>query len=286
LPANEGASPQDEADLALLAAAAREAGALIREGFGKTLEVRHKPDGGPVTAIDLDADALLRERLTGARPDYGWLSEESPDAPQRLERQRVFIVDPLDGTRAFVKGEAGFCCALAVIEAGRPRAAAIYDPLADDLYTAASGAGAWRNGAPSIASARNALEGARMVGTPGLYQDRRWPVPWPPLDARPVNAIALRLALVAAGAFDGMIALGPRHEWDIAAGALLVAEAGGLISDPWGSALLFNNPIPRTPGVVAAGAGLHALLLERTRATPPPSALKRAPPQPPSDDAR
>jgi myo-inositol-1(or 4)-monophosphatase len=264
-------SPSPASDRDLLVAAAREVGALLKRGFGNHGDVRSKGAAGPVTDIDMAADALLKERLRAARPDYGWLSEETTDNPERLKHRRAFVVDPLDGTRAFIQGQDDFCTSLAVVENGRPIAAAIYAPLRKTMYAAAEGAGATRNDAPVRTTERASLEGARLVGKPAMFADRRWDPAWPEIRASHINAIALRLAMVAAGEFDGVFALGFKSEWDTAAGALLVSEAGGRITDPWGAPLAFNQTDPRAPGAVAAGPALHAMLIEQLRNVPHPS---------------
>jgi myo-inositol-1(or 4)-monophosphatase len=264
-------SPSPASDRDLLVAAAREVGALLERGFGNHGDVRSKGAAGPVTDIDMAADALLKERLRAARPDYGWLSEETVDSPERLNHRRAFVVDPLDGTSAFIQGLDDFCTSLAVVEDGRPIAAAIFAPLRRKMYAAAEGAGTTCNEAPVATTDRAELAGARLIGKPGMFADRRWNPPWPEVRASHINAIALRLAMVAAGAFDGVFALGFKSEWDTAAGALLVSEAGGVITDPWGAPLRFNQLDPRAPGAVAAGPVLHAMLIEQLRNVPHPS---------------
>lgn len=260
-------------DLALLETAARAAGDILRNGFGRRVETWSKGAAGPVTEIDLAADKLLKETLTGARPDYGWLSEETTDNPERLGKRRVFIVDPLDGTIAFIKGEPDFVTALAIVEDGEPIAAALYAPITDEMFLAARGAGAFLNGAPIAVTSRTALEEARIIASKAVIASPQWPQPWPPLRLAQCNSVAYRLATVARGKVDGLLAFGYKNEWDTVGGALIVAEAGGVVSDPWGKPLRFNQPDPRAPGAVAGGATLHALLIERTQAIPHPAAF-------------
>jgi myo-inositol-1(or 4)-monophosphatase len=258
-------------DLALLADAAHAAGQILRDRFGGALETWSKGAAGPVTDVDLAVDKLLRETLTAARPAYGWLSEETADDSARLGKARAFSVDPLDGTRAFIQGVPDFCTSLAVVENGAPVAAVVLNPIKQEVFAAAKGQGATLNGRAITVSARDQLEGAHLPGQPGFYRDKRWPAPWPPLRATPRMALSYRLALVACGEFDGMVALGFKHEWDLAAGVLLVEEAGGRVSDPWGESLIFNQPDPRLPGAVASGPALYPVLLEQVRRTPHPS---------------
>ena len=261
-------------DLALLAEAARAAGVMMLTLRGRTA-VRGKADGSPVTDADLAVDAMLRERLTAARPDYGWLSEETADAPARLERRRVFVVDPIDGTSAYIRGKPWFCTSLAVVEEGRPVAAAVFAPELDELFLAEEGGGATLNGAPARAGATTDLAAARVVGDPGLLR----PPAWPPFTVERRNALAYRLALVACGRFDAAISPSPKREWDIAAGALLVSEAGGAVTDAEGAPLRFNTPAAQAPGLVACAPALLPLILGRTAARGRPS---RAPELEPS----
>ena len=210
-----------------------------------------------MTEADLAVNDMLHERLREARPGYGWLSEESEDGPARLDRERVFIVDPIDGTRSFIEGSGTWAHALAVAEAGRITSAAIYLPMRDKLYTAAEGEGAFLNGARITAANRDALDGAALLAARVTMEPRYWQggaAPEVTRHHRP--SLAYRLALVAEGRFDAMLTLRDSWEWDIAAGALILAEAGAGITDRSGQALRFNNARPLLPGVIAAGPSL------------------------------
>lgn len=258
-------------DLSLLESAARDAGALCLELLKKPLEVRSKGAAGPVTNIDLAVDALLKQRLRGVRPDYGWLSEEETDVPeQRVGKQRVFMLDPIDGTTALVDGGPHFTISIGITNNGAPFAGAIYAPKTGEMFLGAPGFGASLNGAPIRASTRTEVEGARAIGKRGFYEHVvKWPEPWPDMDFTAFPSIAYRLAKVASGEYDFVILAGPKHEWDIAAGAAILEAAGGLFTDGWGEPFVLNQPTPRTQsGVVAAGAALHPLLIERTNFLP------------------
>jgi myo-inositol-1(or 4)-monophosphatase len=252
-------------DLQLLIDCAREAGQLALARRTPDLKIEHKSDGSPVTSADLEVDALLTERLRGARPGYGWLSEETPDNPARLSAERVFMVDPIDGTRAYMRGKPWFVVSLAVVEAGRPVAAAIYAPALEELYTAVEGQGSQLNGAPIRASPRDELEDAAMLGDAKLFAHPAWKNPWPPMRIDQRNAIAYRMALVAAGAFDAAVALSPKHEWDLAAGVLIASEAGAVAVDHKGWALRFNTPRALCPSLVCAAPALAPLILAKTQ---------------------
>ncbi|MBS0386694.1 MAG: 3'(2'),5'-bisphosphate nucleotidase CysQ [Proteobacteria bacterium] len=258
-------------DLPLLEAAAREAGALVRDLLTKPLDIRSKGEAGPVTNVDLAVEALLAERLRAARPDYGWLSEETPDdADARLNAERVFMLDPIDGTAAMIKRKPQYTICIGVADGAEAVAGAVYNPATDEMFLGAAGVGATMNGRAMQVSERNMLEGARMVGSSTRFTDWRWPKPWPTMEIERRESIAYRMAAVAAGQADATILFNWKHYWDIAAGAAIVAAAGGVVTDTWGAPLAFNLREPRAPGVVASGASLHALLIERTSHFPDP----------------
>ncbi len=255
-----------EADRALLLEAAEAAGAVALSFFGRAPQVWEK-DGaaGPVTEADLAANALLAERLRAARPDYGWLSEETPDDSARLDCARVFIVDPIDGTRAFIAGEAGWCVALAVAERGRPIAAAAVFPVLGAAYGAHEGGGAARDGAPIAPSYRAALEGAHVLAGAPQFEARHWAGPAPVVrrDFRP--SMVHRMVMVAEGAADAAVSFRGTWEWDAAAGELIAREAGCTVTDGLGARIVYNAPHPRAAGLVAAPPRLHAALMARRR---------------------
>ncbi len=254
-----------ENDLALLIGAARAAGVLATRYSGPSARRWDKPgDAGPVTEADLAVDALLRETLTAARPDYGWLSEETPDTATRLTRQRTFIIDPIDGTRSFIEGAQTWAHSLAIADAGRITAAVVFLPLKDKLYSAALGTGAFLNNAPIRASLKQALEGASVLAAKPAYAEHHWRAgKAPPMIRHHRPSLAYRLSLVAEGRFDAMLTLRPSWEWDIAAGALILQEAGAHATDRTGGPLVFNNPHPQVNGVIAAGANIHSILRDQ-----------------------
>ena len=258
------AADRDRADRDLLVDAAREAGRIARRHRLRGVEPVEKPDGqGPVTAADLEIDAMLRARLLAARPGYGWLSEESADDPARLGAARVFVIDPIDGTRAFADGQGDYTHALAVVERGVPVAAAIHQPERDRMWAAARGAGATRDGAPLAPTGRAGLDGATVLANRASFDARHWRLGPPPVRRTFRSSLAYRMALVAEGRFDAMVTLRASWEWDIAAGALLCLEAGAAATDRDGRALRFNNPHPQVGGALAATPAVHAALLDR-----------------------
>ncbi len=253
-----------ERDLALLEGAAREAGAVAMRHFAGPRTARQKPGGhGPVTDADLEIDRLLRERLTAARPDYGWLSEESEDGPERLAAERVFIVDPIDGTRAFVAGERSWGHALAVVERGQVVAGVVHMPALGHCYAAARGKGATMNGAPIAASGRRVIDGARVLAARNQFRPEFWPGGVPSIEPSLRPALEYRLCLVAEGRYDATLSFRDIWEWDLAAGTLIVTEAGGVVTDRFGQVPVFNAPEARVPGLVCAGPALHGLILGR-----------------------
>lgn len=256
------------ADLDLLRTAAIEAGAmaLARREAGLTIET--KPGGSPVTDADLAVDGWLRERLRAARPDHGWLSEETPDTEERLSRRRIFVVDPIDGTQAFMKGKPWWTVALAVVEDGEPVAAVVHAPVLGETFEAAVGAGAFMNGRPITASEVGALDDASILAGARLLEGPRWSEPWPAVKVENRNSLAYRMCLVAAGAFDAAMALTPKWDWDVAAGALIAAEAGATVSDHHGRPWRFNRPDPRQASLVCAAPALHPLIIRRCRPIP------------------
>ena len=258
-------------ELELLEAAAREAGTMARELSLKPLEIESKGEAGPVTNVDKAVDAMLELKLLAKRPDYGWLSEETPDNPDyRLGKARTFMLDPIDGTASLIGKTPQWTVCIGLIEGNRAYAGAIYNPMTDEMFTGVVGHGAFLNGRPVKVSDIGFLEGARMIGQKARFADKRWPTPWPKMDIIERHSIAYRLGLVAAGMGDATLLFNWKHEWDVAAGAAIVEAAGGVVTDMWGDPLRFNNENPRVPGVVAAGAALHALVIERTKGLPDP----------------
>lgn len=258
--------PDPRDDLALLVAAARAAGALALQWYGHDPQQWQKSDDSPVTEADLAVDKYLRETLLAARPDYGWLSEETEDNADRLTKKRVFVVDPIDGTRAFLKNDPHWGISIAVVEDGKPISAAFYNPAMDEMFTAQKGAGAFLNGQPIQPSAHPTIEEARVLGHEGLYRHKAWPTKWPDdLHIENRNSIAYTICLVAAGRFDGTVSLSGKSDWDLAAADLIMEEAGGHLTTHMGDPYVYNTANTRHLNVVAAGADLHAALLEKLK---------------------
>jgi len=256
-------------DLALLEGAVREAGHIARSFFGGPFKRWQKEKGSPVTEADLAIDAFLTKELRGARPAYGWLSEETEDDESRLSARHVFIVDPIDGTLAFVRNKPEFTICAAIALEGRPVAGVVFNPITDECFQARTGAGAWCNGVRIHPSERSAVEGCRMLGDKPMFEHPAWSslpnIPWPPMQIETRNSIAYRMALVARGDFDAMLALSAKHDWDLAAADIVLSEAGAGVTTHKGDAFRYNGAVPLQPSVVAAGATLHSALLDRIR---------------------
>ncbi len=251
------------ADLDLLEETAREAGEIASRFWRADQQVWDKGGEGPVSEADLAVDRHLKERLLGMRPDYGWVSEETEDDPARLAAERVFIIDPIDGTRAFVAGERTWAHSLALAEDGRVVAACVFLPARDKIYLAAAGEGATLNGAPIAAVQRDALEGASLLSARSGLDARHWSGGPPDVKRHFRASFAYRLTLVAEGRFDALLTLRPTWEWDVAAGALIAMESGARVSDRNGRDPAFNSGTRQMDGLVAGGRTVHGELLKR-----------------------
>lgn len=253
----------------LLADAVREAGDLALQYFRRDPKVRKKPDGTPVSEADEAVDALLRERLIGADPSKGWISEESESRPSAFEDS--WIVDPIDGTRAFIDGKPEWTISVALVRSGQPILAAVYNPASSEFFCAAKDQGALLNGARIAPTNRAEIAGSYIATSPKLIRSSRWPEPWPELDVRWINSIAYRLSLVAAGVVDAVVSLSAKSDWDIAAADLIIHEAGGCLTNHRGDRLSYGQSggvDSAHKSVVAAGPRLHEALIERTKIVP------------------
>ena len=248
-------------DLRLLEDAVRAGGNIARKFYGGDYKRWSKEGGSPVTEADLAVNKYLCETLMTARPAYGWLSEESADDPSRLSRRHVFVVDPIDGTVAFLKNRPHFTICAAVVVDGRPCCGAIYNPITDELYSARSGDGARRNGAPIHVTARETLAECAMLGE----RTQLTRAPWPTLHVQNRNSVAYRLMLVADGSADASVSLSAKRDWDLAAADVILHEAGGVLTDVHGTALRYNGASTIQSSLVAANPALHAGIIALLR---------------------
>jgi myo-inositol-1(or 4)-monophosphatase len=228
-----------------------------REGEAPTARVWEKTKGHPVCDADLAVDALLKERLGALAPDIGWLSEETIDDPARLDATRLWLVDPIDGTRDYIRGRSGWCVSVALVEGGDVAFAGIYAPVTQQLWVAHRGGGAECNGKRLVASVRQDFAGAR-VPTDALPKiDRDLAIVEKP------NSIAMRMTMVACDRADLVATLRWGHEWDIAAAHLIATEAGAVVSNATGGALRYNKREPMDFGLICCAPGIHSAAVER-----------------------
>lgn len=244
-----------EADLQLLEASARQAGALALEYFGRDPETWFKGNRSPVSEADLAVDRFLADQLQAARPEYGWLSEETADDRSRLACSRVFIVDPIDGTRAFLAGGDEWTVSLAVVENGRPVAGAVFCPRRDEMFAACLGGGATLNGERISVSDQSAVAGASLTGPHSIVANKDV-IAAGFRGTEVLRSLAYRLTMVAAGRVDVGAARGGPSDWDLAAADLLVQEAGGKLTDLSGRSLIYNRAKTGHPALIAASSRL------------------------------
>ena len=247
-------------DRARLESICREAGQIaLRQwpGHGHALESWEKTPGSPVCTADLEVDAFLKRELHALLPAAGWLSEETVDQLERLEKGLCWLVDPIDGTRDFIRGRPGWAVSVALVSEGKPLLASLVAPARGETWSATAGQGAWRNDERLRTSTRTTLPGARVPADSLPKEDKDLA-----MVAKP-NSIALRIAMVAAGEADLVATLRWGYEWDIAAAVLIASEAGAAVSDAFGKPLFFNTPSAQAFGVLATAPGIHAAAVER-----------------------
>ena len=250
----------------MLNAAVREAGVIAMSYYQTKLKTWMKDGNSIVTEADIAVNEHLRKALADARPDYGWLSEESRDDAKRLRQERVWIVDPIDGTRAFAKGKPHFTISVALVEAGRPVLASLFNPATDEFFEAEVGQGALLSGKRIETGHRCEIKGARMAANAGMFQHPSWREPWPEMEIIERNSVAYRIALVACNFADAALALNTKNDWDLAAADLILNEAGGRFTSHDGNVLIYNREIPRHRSLLAAGPELYDALFSRVGA--------------------
>ncbi len=226
-------------------------------GHGHALESWDKDPGSPVSAADLAVDEFLKRKLGALLPSAGWLSEETVDDPERLAGGLIWLVDPIDGTRDFIRGRPGWAVSVALVSAGRPLIGMLDAPARQEFWYGEAGRGSWRNGTRLAASRRTALPGARIPAHA-----------LPKTDADLIavdqpNSIALRMAMVAADEADLVATLRWGFEWDIGAAALIAREAGAAATDAFGQPLAYNKPDPRAFGVLVCSPAIHGAAVAR-----------------------
>lgn len=257
-------------EVAVLHEALGMAGRVLVRAVEDGFTTAHKGNDDPVTSADLETNRVLKELLLGNFPGDGWLSEETRDSAERLIRERVWIVDPIDGTKEFVSRIPQFAVSVALVEAGVPIIGAVYNPLSAELFTAVRGQGAKLNGHPVQAdhpmADRLVVLASRSEVNRGEFR-----LFAASSDIIPAGSIAYKLALVAAGRADATWSLGPKNEWDIAAGVLLVDEAGGSVTDQEGQTFRFNQANTLVNGIIATSTAARDTVLQLHRRSSPRS---------------
>ena len=257
-------------EVTLAGEAAREAGTIVLRYYGGEYRVEDKGKvvtsagivDNPVTTADLEVDKRLREMLLSPYPEYGWLSEETADSPERLSRSAVWIVDPIDGTAEFLGGIPEFVISIALVEEGVPTVAAMYNPILDDLFLASRGGGCFLNGKRVFCTDTEKLSDSTLIVSRSETKRGEIDPFFPHLkEVRPVGSVAYKLALVAAGRADLNGSVQDKNEWDVCAGDLLVREAGGKMLQLNGSPRVYNQQNPRIDGGLVAGNQQLALAM-------------------------
>jgi myo-inositol-1(or 4)-monophosphatase len=250
-------------ELELAKKAALTAGKILRKYYNRGgYKIGSKGRDNPVTQADLEADQALKEFLRTPFPDYGWLSEETVDSPARLKCSRVWIVDPLDGTKEFIKGIPEFVVAIALIVDGEPVLGVTYNPIQRQMVWGARGAGCHLNTRAVSVTSKRSLKGAKVLASRSETARGEWEPFKEILRVSPTGSVAYKLAMVAVGKADATFTRSPKNEWDVASGAALIQIAGGTVTDIDGKPLRFNKRNVKLRGMVADNGRLHADLMK------------------------
>ncbi len=256
-----------EKELETAIRAATSAGEIIRGYYRDGVEVRQKGKDNPVTDADLEANRRIHDVLMQAFPADGWLSEETADSPERLSRPRVWIVDPLDGTKEFIQGIPEFCVCIALAVDGEARLGVSYNPVHDELFSGVVGQGAQLNGVAVRVSETADLHQARVLASRSEDKRGEWDAYKSRLQVVLTGSVAYKLALISAGRGDATFSLTPKNEWDICAGVALITAAGGRVTDSSSGPLRFNKPKTKLPGLIASNGLLHGPIEDLLRET-------------------
>ena len=258
--ATDTVSYEWKSDQLLMLDAVREAGKIARDFFLGKVRAWEKSPNNPVSEADYAVDDLLKERLHKNRPNYGWVSEESEQNKAREGSQAVWVVDPIDGTRAFIQKKPQFAISVALLVDCVPTLGVVYNPATEECFEAARGHGARLNGKNLQVSRHQKIVGSKLLSSRHAFRDCNWSEAAEGASFSFISSIAYRMALVAAGTFDATITLSTKSDWDIAAGDLIVQEAGGLVTQVNGTPLVYGQDSLSHPHIVAAGPHLHKTL--------------------------
>ena len=240
-----------------------EGGKIALKWFNNKPNVWKKEDGTDVSEADIEIDNFLQVELKKKIPNTGWLSEENKDDYSRLDYEKTLIVDPIDGTKSFLTGKKDFCIAIALIKYGRPISAVILNPINKELFEAEKNKGSWLNLKKIYTSKTSKLENSKMCAFKPMFSHPAWKSPWPRMLIENKNSIAYRMALVSNGRFDSMMALNTKSDWDVAAGDLIINEAGGKVTDHKGNQLLYNLENTSKKSIIGTCMSLHDKIIER-----------------------
>lgn len=242
-----------------------EAGKLALKWFKKDPEQWEKDDGSLVSKADIEVNDLLNKLLKNKNPEFGWLSEENEDDKSRLNKKITFVVDPLDGTKAFLEGKKEFSISVAIVKNGLPISGIVFSPSTGEIFEAEKNKGSWRNNKKVIISNYKKLEKCKMIAFKPMFSHPAWKKPWPKMDVENRNSIAYRMALVASGQYDAMMALNSKNDWDIAAGDLLISEAGGNVTLHTSKKIIYNTENTKKPSVIGANKAIHEKIIKRVK---------------------
>lgn len=243
--------------------AALKAGEVIEKYFHQAVAVRHKSKDQPVTIADYEANEIIHQLVSYSFPKDGWLSEETKDNNSRLGCNRVWIVDPLDGTKEFINSIPEFAVSIALVSKGRPVVGVVYNPITKEFFSAQAGKGAFLNKTPIHVSSKDDLLQAKILASRSEFLRDEWKPFEGAFHVVPAGGMAYKMALVSCGKCDGSFSLQPKSEWDICAGHLIVEEAGGMVTQLDGASFVYNQKIVRVKGIVHSNGFLHSQILKK-----------------------
>lgn len=248
-----------KSEMQVLLNAIQEAGQAVIQARHEGFTSSYKINNDPLTTADLLSNQILKDRLLNAFPTDGWLSEETTDNLDRLNYKRIWIVDPIDGTREFIKGIPEYAVSVALVENGIPIVSAVYNPAKNELFYAIKDQGAWFNHDP-IKCQASSQDKLKILASRTEIANGDWQQFLKINEIKPMGSIAYKLALIAAGFADSTFSLSPKCEWDIAAGVLLVREAGGLVTDKYKNNFVFNQLNTRVNSIIACTSASFATI--------------------------
>ena len=241
------------------------AGDIALKWFRNDPENWEKEDGSLISKVDIEINNLLMKILKKNNPSFGWLSEETEDDKSRLTNEVTYVVDPLDGTKAFLEGKKEFSISIALVKNGEPISGIVYSPSTKEIFESEKGKGSWKNNKQIKISKYKELSGCRMVAFKPMFSHPSWKKPWPDMLIENKNSVAYRMALVASGEFDAMMALNSKNDWDIAAGDLLIREAGGIVSQHNNTKMKYNDLSTKKPSVIGSNLKIYNEIINRVK---------------------